>query len=194
MEEVRRSHLQFLLLDNFLERGWLRQETREGEPDLYSSHSTDSQITSAASGSICKTIMFKDWHLDLDLATWYNWFMTYQLDSIFLESYCITYHWYQIYLQWGEAKLSILIITRDCRKSVITELPTNQKVWALRCSDSPLLDRVFDDEQELHQRDKLGKPTACPLHLHEFPKDHLVEGQQNGINLNNHAGSEGKDY
>ena len=117
---------------------------------LYSSHSTDSQITSAASGSICKTIMFRNRNLDLITDSW-----LYQLDSIILERY-------EMYLQWREVKLSILIITRDCRKSVITELPTNQEVWALRCSDSPWLDRVFKEEQELHQQDKLGKPTESP--------------------------------
>ena len=34
----------------------------------------------------------------------------------------------------------------------------------------------------------------APLHLHEFLKNHLVQGQQNGINLNNQAGLQGKDY
>ena len=72
--------------------------------------------------------------------------------------------------------MSILIMTRDCRKSVITELPTNQEVWALRCSDSPWLDRVFKDEQELHQQDKLGKPTACPSSFARISKELFSRG------------------
>ena len=119
---------------------------------------------SAASGSICKTIMFKNQNLDLIADLW-----LYQLDSIILEKY-------EMYLQWREVKLSILIMTRDCRKSVITELPRNQEVWALRCSDSPWLDRVFKDEQELHQQDKLGKPTACPSSFARISKELFSRG------------------